>query len=230
MSFLNCFDAIIFDLNGTLAEDFDRFGPGHDYMATYTKLGGRHLSGTELRDLVDDLMSRFLQRYDADPTDPFPQLCEFLEVPEALPSRELHLLEALVAEHEIGVISAARIELLRRFSRTHRLGLISDLWAPSHRYRAYLDALGVTSLFGSMLFSCEQGAVKPSPRLFRCALEELGVAPEQAVFVGDKETRDVIGAASCGMATVWVDATGEGPRLSQPDRVVASVEALEALV
>ena len=85
-------------------------------------------------------------------------------------------------------------------------------------------------MFGSMVFSCEHDAVKPGPRLFQTALSELGVAPERAVFVGDHESRDILGAAACGMSTVWIDAAGCGPTVASPARVVVSLEALPDLV
>ncbi len=229
MPFLSRFDAVIFDLNGTLAEGFDRFGSGQDYMGTYRRLGGAQLSADALRHLLDKLMAELLDRYETGPADPFPQLGALLADLVELPAAESRLIEELVAEHEMGTISTARVELIGSLGQTHQLGLISDLWAPSRRYRDYLERLGLTRVFGSMVFSCEQGAVKPSPRLFRRALEDLGVTPQQAVFVGDKEARDVAGAANCGIATVLIDAIGRGPQKSRPDRVIPSLEALADL-
>ena len=40
MSFLRRFDAVLFDLNGTLAEDYDRFDGEQDYTAGYVRHGG----------------------------------------------------------------------------------------------------------------------------------------------------------------------------------------------
>ncbi len=47
------FEAILFDLNGTLAEGYDRFGPEQDYHATYRRLGGRRLDAAMLRRWAD---------------------------------------------------------------------------------------------------------------------------------------------------------------------------------
>jgi len=230
MAFLDRFDAVIFDLNGTLAVDFDRFGPDQDYATTYRQLGGRALAPEPLADLVDSLLTRILRRYEDGPTDPFPSLAEFLAELVGSPAAETERIDALVAEHEMGTIPRARVQLLEELRRSHRLGLISDLWASSDCYRRYLDQLGLTPIFGSIVFSCELGAVKPGPRLFQTALDELAVAPERAVFVGDHETRDILGAAACGMSTVWIDTEGHGPMAARPDRVVASLEALPDLI
>jgi len=54
------------------------------------------------------------------------------------------------------------------------------------------------------VLSFEVGAVKPDPRIFDVALERLGVAPEEAIMVGDSEEND--GAArALGCDFVLVD-------------------------
>jgi len=230
MAFLDRYDALVFDLNGTLAEDFDRFGPGQDYAGTYRRLGSGSLRPDEVGPLVESIMARLLARYEDGPFDPFPKLSDFLADTVELPRDEWGRIEALVAAHEMGSISGKRVESLRDLGRSHRLALVSDLWAPSTSYRRYLETMGISALFRSMVFSCDHGAVKPSPRLFRQAQTELDVPAGRAVFIGDNESRDILGAAACGMATVWVDSKGTGPGVSRPDRVIGSVEELAGLV
>lgn len=53
------------------------------------------------------------------------------------------------------------------------------------------------------VLSFEVGAVKPDPRIFHVALERLGVAPEEAVMVGDSEENDgAARAVGCGFVLV----------------------------
>ena len=130
----------------------------------------------------------------------------------------------------MGRIPAVRIRLIEQLARSHRVGLVSDLWAPADHYRRYLASTGLADRFGAMVFSCEHGAVKPSPRLFRTALAQLGVAPARAVFVGDNPSRDIAGAAACGLATIWVNPRAVAAPPTRPDRVVESVEALVDLL
>lgn len=54
------------------------------------------------------------------------------------------------------------------------------------------------------VLSYEVGAVKPDPRIFRVALERLGVAAEEALMVGDSEENDG-GARDIGCRFVLVD-------------------------
>jgi FMN phosphatase YigB (HAD superfamily) len=52
------------------------------------------------------------------------------------------------------------------------------------------------------------GFEKPDPRIFQPALAGLGVAPEEALYVGDLYEVDVIGARRAGMAAVLLDPGG----------------------
>jgi HAD superfamily hydrolase (TIGR01509 family) len=57
-------------------------------------------------------------------------------------------------------------------------------------------ALGIADLIDAYALSCEVGACKPAPEIFRAALDELGVAPRDALMVGD--TPADAGAAAIG--------------------------------
>jgi HAD superfamily hydrolase (TIGR01509 family) len=224
--FIDRFEAVIFDLNGTLAEDFDRFGEGQDYHATYRALGGTRLSSDELVRAVEQSLERCLERYRRGPWDPFPTYRAFL-------SAEFHadgeLVEDTVAAHELGSVPRPRLRWLREQAEGHRLGLLSDLWAPPRLAREFLEREGLAGLFGSIVLSCEHGAVKPGPRLFLTALEELGARPEDALFVGDNYPRDIEGAAACGLATVWICRNGVSVGRGAADRIVERVELLSEI-
>ena len=49
----------------------------------------------------------------------------------------------------------------------------------------------------------DTGERKPKPGPFKKALELLGVAPAEALMVGDWAERDMIGASNIGMKTVF---------------------------
>ena len=55
------------------------------------------------------------------------------------------------------------------------------------------------------------GKVKPSPTIFRAALELLDVAPEEAAMVGDSPLDDVEGAKALGMRAFLLDREGRFP-------------------
>ena len=53
-------------------------------------------------------------------------------------------------------------------------------------------------------------AAKPDPAIFRAALERLGVAPADAIHVGDSVEHDVAGARAAGLEAVPSPATARG--------------------
>lgn len=68
----------------------------------------------------------------------------------------------------------------------------------------FADA-GLATLVGCFVLSFEYGVQKPNPRIFRVALDELGVEPAKALMVGDRATHD--GAAiELGILTLLIPA------------------------
>jgi putative hydrolase of the HAD superfamily len=67
-------------------------------------------------------------------------------------------------------------------------------------------------LFDAEIFSAAVGLRKPDPRIYRIALEKLGVDAEEAMFVGDGANDELAGAERVGMTAVGVASpTGELP-------------------
>ena len=62
-----------------------------------------------------------------------------------------------------------------------------------------LDRLGFGERFAAIVYSSDVGVEKPDPRIFHAALDRLGVAPHEAVHVGDSVREDVEGALAAGM-------------------------------
>lgn len=52
------------------------------------------------------------------------------------------------------------------------------------------------------------GFAKPDARIFEAACAAFGVAPAEAVYVGDRLRTDAIGAASAGLTGVWLNRDG----------------------
>jgi putative hydrolase of the HAD superfamily len=84
----------------------------------------------------------------------------------------------------------------------------------------WLEPAGITELVDGVVTSAEVGAPKPHPRVFERALAVAGVAPSEALHVGDKMDNDVEGAAAAGVRAVLVQREGEPP---------AGVEAIRSL-
>ena len=64
--------------------------------------------------------------------------------------------------------------------------------------------LGLHRYFSFGCNAAEAGASKPHPAMFERALARAGVAPAEAVHVGDHLIDDVQGANGAGLASIWV--------------------------
>ena len=60
-------------------------------------------------------------------------------------------------------------------------------------------------LFDAEVFSCSVGLRKPDPRIYHLALEQLGVEPGEAVFVGDGANDELAGAERVGMKAILLE-------------------------
>ncbi|HLY75376.1 MAG TPA: HAD-IA family hydrolase [Planctomycetota bacterium] len=96
------------------------------------------------------------------------------------------------------------VEPVLRTLRTRgiRIGVISN-W--DTRLRTISDGLGLTSLVDFLIISAEAGVRKPSPGIFRLALEKAGVLPEDAIHVGDLPEEDGEGARRAGLRPILID-------------------------
>ena len=68
-----------------------------------------------------------------------------------------------------------------------------------------LEQLELDHFFKCILDSTLVGIEKPDARIFLMAAEQLGVPPEQCVYVGDQVAVDVHGASHAGMIPVLLD-------------------------
>jgi len=120
--------------------------------------------------------------------------------------------------------------VLRKLHEKYKLGLISNFAIPECG-RKLLDTFGLKECFDFVLISAEVNQRKPSPKIFKKALQKLRVDASRAVFVGDMVDLDVMGAQSVGMKTVLIRRRPSGEYTSaKPDIVIESLtELLKAL-
>ncbi|KAB8288435.1 haloacid dehalogenase-like hydrolase [Bifidobacterium ramosum] len=98
---------------------------------------------------------------------------------------------------------AGAIELLHTLrSRGLRVVLVSN--AQACYTRPELDLLGLADAFDRIVISSEEGVRKPSPELFRRAMEREGLQPSQVVMIGNDERSDILGARSAGIDGIYL--------------------------
>ncbi|GAA1942907.1 HAD family hydrolase [Agromyces allii] len=89
-----------------------------------------------------------------------------------------------------------------------RLGIITN-GEPDFQ-RAKLERLGIVDRFEHVIASGALGVTKPDRRIFDVALERFSAdgPVSRAAYIGDRLHTDALGAASAGLAGVWVDRHG----------------------
>ncbi len=82
-----------------------------------------------------------------------------------------------------------------------RIAVVSD--APSQEAWMRIYLLNLHHMFDIVLTHDDTGAHKPSPVPFQMALDKLGIEPHEAIMIGDWPERDVVGAKTVGIRTVF---------------------------
>ena len=96
---------------------------------------------------------------------------------------------------------------------------------------ADLQAIGLSHHFKVSVAAHQLGVAKPDAAIFHAGCRALGVAPEDAVYVGDDVLLDVQGAQRAGLRAVWLNRTGSAAHLEHavaPDAIVADFDELIA--
>ena len=207
--FIDQFDVVLLDVSHTFMFDVDRFSDTEDYSATYRQIGGNLLSDGEIRRTISMLFDNMLADYE-NPNcyNSFPPVSNYLKVlPESkdLPVDEIRLLAQVFAMHEVGTIPVTHAKALHRLHETHRLGIVSNIWSSSNLYLREFERVGICNLFDVIIFSSDQGCVKPSSYLFAKAIEVFDVDRSKIVFVGDSLKHDIAGAKAAGLSSVWIN-------------------------
>lgn len=118
----------------------------------------------------------------------------------------------LLALHAAQLFRSASIRRFRLFpearqvidalSSKFRLAMVTDSQEPY--VLPELRQVGLADTFSPVVISANYGFRKPDPRIFRIALDRLGVGPADVMHVGDSWQRDVVGASDAGIHPCWI--------------------------
>lgn len=100
-----------------------------------------------------------------------------------------------------------------------RTAVVCDAgFSPGRVIRELFARNGLAEHIDAWAFSDEVEVCKPQPEVFRHALDQLGVAPGDAVHVGDLWRTDVMGGRGMGMRTVrYTGVADDVPPPGEPD-------------
>jgi putative hydrolase of the HAD superfamily len=121
----------------------------------------------------------------------------------AITMRECMDAYAWDAVNETDVFPDAPDVLRELRQRGLKLGTITNSFYPAALRDREFAALGLLDYFPDCRISAaDVGYLKPHNAIFREALTRLGVHAEEAVFVGDNPTADIVGAQRVGMRAI----------------------------
>jgi putative hydrolase of the HAD superfamily len=210
--------AVAFDVNGTLVRILTEDGDEQAFRAAahFLTYQGIELHRHELRDLYFQIMKEQLR------TSPeeYPEFDAVgiwrgiieehaTDFTRALPAGKLQQLPLFLAEMTRGV-SRRRLsphphvrEVLDVLYNRYPLAIVTD--AQSAYARGELHKVGLLGYFDPVIVSGDHGYRKPDRRLFQLALDGMGIAAENALYVGNDMYRDIHGAQEAGLTTVMFD-------------------------
>ena len=204
----------IFDLDGTIIDSLDDLTAATNYMLS--ELGKGELSTSEVRVLIGQGARRLVER----------------ALPGVSPEELERGLDLFLAYNEEHIVDRTRLypwvvetlETLRRQGR--RLAVISNKNVALCRKVLY--TLQVEAFFTSVIGADSLPFRKPSPQPVLKLLEEYGVAPGNAVIIGDS-INDMDAGKAAGVLTVGCTyGYGAFTELKDADYLIgAFVELLE---
>jgi len=175
--------AVVFDWGGVLMED-----PSAEMYTYFAKKLG--VDREELRRAVrqNDI---FIQTDEEGEAELWKKVCK--ELGCELPDNEDSLWHE--AFEKVHLPYPKVRELAKSLRGRYKTGLLSNTEKVGVKM---IKKDGLEEDFDETVYSCEVGLVKPDERIYELMLKKLGVKPEEAVFIDDKEI-NIDGARKVGM-------------------------------
>jgi putative hydrolase of the HAD superfamily len=154
-----------------------------------------------------------------------------IKLPAAACERVVTMLEEIILESPPRTVADVP-ETLPLLAERYALAVVSDsALTPGRVLRRVLELHGLDRWFAAFFFSDEHEWSKPDPRAFLTPLAALGVAPDEAVHVGDIQRTDIAGAQAAGLQAVhFVGSNSSDLLSSSAEAVVARFGDLPAAI
>lgn len=207
---------IIFDVNGTLSDIHTNEWHDDVYRVVSNLLSYQGISLHP--NIVKDLYFRLIKEQrtasaeahpEFDVTGVFREIVRLhaTDFTRGQPHNKLEQLPRLLAETHRAA-SRYRLELypgvaatLRQLRSKYRLAVVTDAQSPWAVPE--MNAVGLSGYFDPIIVSGDFGYRKPDRRLFKAALDGMGMEAAEVLFVGNDMYRDVHGAQKVGMKAVF---------------------------
>jgi putative hydrolase of the HAD superfamily len=211
--------AVIFDLGGTLIEYAGPYAVWPDLEtpgleAAYITLQGKGVRLPSFEKFSNTGFSLLPQRWQKAISGErnlrlIDFLAEILEACDVDVVEQMWLAEAAELYQDAICAQAVPIEAAQETldymkRQGYKIGLLSNTMFSGTAHIADLKRFSLDSYFDAMLFSADVGKWKLSADPYLDLLNQLDVAPENGVFIGDDPANDIIGGQRAGLRTVLV--------------------------
>lgn len=241
------FDAIVFDLGGTLIEyagEYDTWpaleAPGLTAAHSYLRKEGLPILGVETfsRAGYTLLPERWRQATSGTRNLTVEDFLTEILATFSIKSPTRSVIEKAARLYESAICSAATPiphsqEILAQLKANgYKLGLISNTMFSGEAHMADLAKFGMANFFDARLFSADANAWKPNLAPFQLILSELKVNPEKTVFIGDDPAADIGGGLQAGMYVVRFESSDRFPSVDGliPNATIHSLPELVQLL
>lgn len=119
------------------------------------------------------------------------------ETGKKVPVKEI--VRMIIKGHEI---PKENIEMVIKLKKSYKVGILSNNakeWVVEVLKRCQIE-----DLFDSVTISSEVCSRKPDPIIYFEALKSLAVKPDEAIFIADELSEDLVVASGLGMRTIWL--------------------------
>jgi putative hydrolase of the HAD superfamily len=193
------YDAVIFDLFGTL---IDKFSIKQSYETLRQMADVLSINS-------DDFIQYWYATFNERGTGVFQSfeanieyICDKLNIPV----KESQVIEAAQIDRAYTVRfmkpRSYAIEVLTHLkSHGYKTGLITNC---SAEIPYIWNNMPFAQLTDVAVFSCSVGFLKPDPRIYRLAIEQLAVQPNKCLYIGDGDSQELSGADVVGMHPVLI--------------------------
>ncbi|OGN99805.1 MAG: hypothetical protein A2Y58_03695 [Chloroflexi bacterium RBG_13_51_52] len=193
------YKAVIFDLFGTLIENFTR----SEYEQVLADMASIVSAPPDkFRQLwLDSFYERTTGIHPTKQAS-IEYICRKLDIPvTAIQVEQAALIRQEYTRRSFRLKPDAVEVLSTLKSQGFKIALVSDC---SSEVPAVWKETPFTPFFDVTIFSCDAGVKKPDPRIYRMATDKLGVKPEDCLYVGDGSSNELTGALKVGMYPVLI--------------------------
>ncbi|MBN1177553.1 MAG: HAD family hydrolase [Dehalococcoidales bacterium] len=205
MRFINQkYKAVIFDLFGTLIENFSRSEyaavfremaevlsvPADEFLKDWAAAFDQRATGVFAT--TADTIKNIAVRFNTDVTDE--------QIEHASRIRTDYTRRSIIPRE-------SAIEVLEHLKESEfKTALISDCTC---EIPGVWDSTPLAPYFDVAVFSCVVHIKKPDPRIYHTATEQMGVNPQDCLYIGDGSSHELTGARAVGMHPILIRDPGE---------------------